>query len=143
MSGPCARTPRSRSLLFSHDHRDDLGAALVIAAGKLIGNLENSFRQNGLPGFRLQIRRESQSDTSIIVLPQAQNVTCFSEWFLDGFQLDALVQRHRTSPCLVAPWMHASAFGRKRHPHAAVREVENSTRCVPIARRFFVTVIFL
>ena len=67
------------------------GAALVVAAGKLIGNLENSFRQNGLPGFRLQIRHESQSNASVVVLPQAQDVARFPEWLLDGFQLDAFV----------------------------------------------------
>jgi hypothetical protein len=35
--------------------------------------------------------------------------------------------------------MHASAFGRKRHRHAAVREVENSGSHVPPNERFVVT----
>jgi hypothetical protein len=35
--------------------------------------------------------------------------------------------------------MHASAFWRKRHPHAAVREVENSGSRVLLDRRLIVT----
>jgi hypothetical protein len=35
--------------------------------------------------------------------------------------------------------MHASAFGRKRHRHAAVQEVENSGSHVPPNERFVVT----
>jgi hypothetical protein len=33
----------------------------------------------------------SQSDASVVVLPQAQDVARFTEWLLDGFQLDAFV----------------------------------------------------
>src|SRR5262245_16788333 len=43
------------------------------------------------------------------------------------------------SPSLVASWKHASGGRRKRHPHAAAREVENFPWGVRSTRRFAVT----